>query len=112
MTCNGVFRVSELPREPMPFLDGRQLGDKASLLTALGQALHFPDYYGANWDALDECLADLSWHEGPLRLLITHADNIPDALRENLIEIFLEAAKQWAEAGRAFALYLAISAAS
>ena len=107
MTHNGVFRVSALPREPMPVLDGRQLGDKASLLAALGQALHFPDYYGGNWDALDECLADLSWHEGPLRLLITDADTLPDSLRENLIEIFLDAAKQWAEMGRAFALYLA-----
>ena len=107
MTHNGVFRVSALPREPMPILDGRQLGDKASLLAALGQVLHFPDYYGGNWDALDECLADLSWHEGPLRLLITDADTLPDSLRENLIEIFLDAAKQWAETGRAFALYLA-----
>jgi hypothetical protein len=40
-------------------------------------------------------------------LLITDADTLPDSLRENLIEIFLDAAKQWAEMGRAFALYLA-----
>jgi RNAse (barnase) inhibitor barstar len=111
MTRNGVFRVSELPTESMPILDGRDLGDKASLLAALGQALRFPGYYGGNWDALDECLADLSWHEGPLRLLITHADTIPDDLRKTLIEIFLDAAKRWAEAGRAFTLYLVDSAA-
>jgi RNAse (barnase) inhibitor barstar len=106
MTHNGVFRVGELPREPMPSLDGRLLGDKARLLAALGQALHFPDYYGGNWDALDECLADLSWHKGPLRLLITHADAIPDDLRSLLIGIFDDAARLWAESGRPFALYL------
>ncbi|MDP2431000.1 MAG: barstar family protein [Pseudomonadota bacterium] len=109
---NGVFRISALPAQAMPILDGRLLGDKESLLAALGRELHFPDYYGGNWDALDECLADLSWHTGPLRLLITHADSLPDNLRESLVEVFLDAAKPWAEAGRIFALYLADSAAS
>lgn len=109
---NGVYRISVLPAESMPSLDGRQLGDKTSLLAALGQALIFPDYYGGNWDALDECLVDLSWHEGPLRLLITHADSLPRDLRDNLIEIFLSAAKQWREVDKSFALYLADSSAS
>ncbi len=112
MTENGVFRVSALPTEPMHVLDGRLLGDKASLLCALSRELHFPDYFGGNWDALDECLADLSWHAGPLRLLITHAESLPDDLRESLVEIFLGAAKLWAEEGRPFALYLADGAAS
>ena len=108
---NGVYRVSRFPTEAMPVLDGRLLGDKSSLLAALGQALNFPDYYGGNWDALDECLIDLSWHSGPLRLLITHADVIPDALRKDLIEIFLQAARLWADEGRVFALFLADSKA-
>jgi RNAse (barnase) inhibitor barstar len=107
MTGNGVFRVTALPTEPMPTLDGRLLGDKASLLAELGRALRFPDYYGGNWDALEECLADLSWHRGPLRLLITHAEAIPDDLRANLSDIFAAAARQWAVENRPFALYLA-----
>jgi RNAse (barnase) inhibitor barstar len=104
---NGVFRISTLPTQVMPTLDGRLLGDKAALLAELGRALDFPDYYGGNWDALEECLADLSWHDGPLLLLITHADALVDDLRENLIEIFQQAARAWAAEGRAFALYLA-----
>ncbi len=103
---NGVFHVGVAPGAAMPHLDGRLLGDKDALLTALGHALHFPDYYGANWDALEECLGDLSWHEGPVQLLITHADHLPADLRETLEEIFTEAAQSWADEGRPFALYL------
>jgi RNAse (barnase) inhibitor barstar len=107
MMNNGVFRVRELPAEPMPTLDGRMLGDKANLLAALAGALRFPDYFGGNWDALDECLTDLSWHEGALRLGITHSEQLSAEVRDSLIEIFLLAAKRWAEADRPFALYLA-----
>ena len=34
---------------------------KAALLDALFVALRFPDYFGGNWDALEECIRDLSW---------------------------------------------------
>lgn len=106
---NGVYRVSRLPSEAMPVLDGRLLGDKSSLLAAVGHALRFPDYYGGNWDALDECLADLSWHEGAVNLLITHADAIPGDLLAMLIEAFTDAAGIWLESGRPFALYLHVA---
>ena len=110
---NGVFQigpapgdVSEPPGGPMPYLDGRDLTDKDRLLTALGRVLDFPDYYGNNWDALDECLADLSWHDGPLYLLISHAVCIPLDLRLVLTDIFADAAQHWAAQGRPFALFL------
>ena len=110
---NGIFRIGPAPGEgsvppgdPMPSLDGRDLVDKGRLLTALGRALNFPDYYGNNWDALDECLDDLSWHDGPLYLLITHAECIPADLREVLTDIFADAARCWATQSRPFALFL------
>ena len=43
------------------YLDGRTIDDKASFLAACADAMQFPAYFGRNWDALDDCLNDLSW---------------------------------------------------
>jgi RNAse (barnase) inhibitor barstar len=31
------------------------------LFSAVATALQFPGYFGRNWDALDECLRDMTW---------------------------------------------------
>jgi RNAse (barnase) inhibitor barstar len=107
---NGVYRLARdpesLPASLVPVLDGRSLNDKAELLAALGRALDLPDYYGGNWDALEECLNDLSWREGPLWLVLYHADAVAADLLDTLVEIFAEAAAFWAEQGRACSLFL------
>jgi RNAse (barnase) inhibitor barstar len=41
------------------YVDGWRHQDKREVLTAIGQALAFPDYYGRNLDALNDCLRDL-----------------------------------------------------
>jgi len=35
--------------------------EKQRLLDELCLRLQFPDYFGDNWDALEECIRDLSW---------------------------------------------------
>jgi RNAse (barnase) inhibitor barstar len=42
-------------------IDGRNVKQKADLLNIISQEMRFPSYFGHNWDALDECLRDLSW---------------------------------------------------
>lgn len=107
---NGVYRLDlppeELPARLVPVLDGRGLADKDELLATLGRALDFPDYYGGNWDALEECLNDLSWRDGPAWLVIRHADAIPGELLAPLLDIFAEAAETWSGEGRSCALFL------
>jgi RNAse (barnase) inhibitor barstar len=56
-------------------LDGRAITDAAELLAACAAAWRFPDWYGANFDALADCLADLSWLPAPgYALLWRHAE--------------------------------------
>lgn len=39
------------------------ISDKAGLLAELARAFALPDWFGHNWDALQDCLCDLSWKE-------------------------------------------------
>lgn len=40
-------------------LDGKAARDKRALMAALAREMNFPGYFGANWDALRDCLTDL-----------------------------------------------------
>jgi Barstar (barnase inhibitor) len=43
-------------------LDGRRIASKRALLSAVAKAADFPRWFGENWDALADCLDDLSWY--------------------------------------------------
>lgn len=80
-------------------LDCSKITTKSGLLKAIGPAMHFPDYYGENWDAFEECLTDLSWAEGKgTVLLLEHVDGIAkntDAW-ETFCEILEDSCDYWA----------------
>jgi len=103
---NGIYRLSQSDFGFQPALDGRALRSKKALLVGVARALDFPDYFGENWDALEECLSDMSWRDGQISLLIEHADSIPDALFATFREVFGQMAEQWAEQGRVCSLFL------
>lgn len=64
-----------------------KLRSKQKLLRALATKLRFPDYFGENWDALDECLGDLSWL-GDQKIDLIHSD-LPLLAGGELLPIYL-----------------------
>ena len=66
----------------------------------------FPEWFGHNWDALLDCLADLGWRpaEGYV-VILEHCDGIhgraePDFVQT--LQVFEAAANEWREQGVAF----------
>lgn len=73
-------------------LPGR-LRRKLDLLRALSARLKFPAYFGHNWDALEECLRDLSWLGAGVNIVLLH-EQIPltdDGQRRTYIDILRSA---------------------
>ncbi|MFF5706395.1 barstar family protein [Streptomyces sp. NPDC012794] len=88
-------------------LDG--VRSKAALMRRCARALRAPEWFGGNWDALADVLADLSWlPEAPGRLLAVtswrgYAADRPDDW-DTLREILEGAADFWREQDGAPAL--------
>ncbi len=58
-------------------IDGRDMDREASLMRILNSVLGLPEYFGHNWDALDECLADREFEPRvPTVLVIHHAEGV------------------------------------
>jgi hypothetical protein len=76
---DAVAAVNRKPRTVARFLRGRKMRTAAALFDEFAAALQFPSYFGENWDALDECLADLSWLPADRYLIaITSAPEVLD----------------------------------
>lgn len=68
---SGVYRPTQDPSEiaraarsaklSIVKVDLRKVQSKRDFLTRLAKALYCPPDFGMNWDALSDCLRDLSW---------------------------------------------------
>ena len=109
---SGVYRVLR-PDEALDATHATQLDlarvdfagatGKEALLAHLGRALGFPDWFGGNWDALEDCLTDLSWRTGAGHvLLIERQGDLPLDDLGVLIDVLAAAAEHWRGRGRPF----------
>ena len=84
---------------------GRARG-KSALLRLLARTLKFPKYFGRNWDALHDCLTDLSWLDASGWLVvITNSRSFAERHKEDFataIEVLASAAEYWSGHGKPF----------
>ena len=83
------------------FLSG--ISEKQALLEQIARTLEFPQWFGGNWDALEDCLTDLSWLKaGGHVLIFEDTAQLPHDERGVLADILAAAAAYWAERKRPF----------
>jgi RNAse (barnase) inhibitor barstar len=74
------------------------ISDEVSLFNAVSQALKFPDYFGRNWNALLDCLEDLSWiKERDVILVHNDVPSLPMQGLTDYVVVLAEAIKNWRE---------------
>lgn len=89
-------------------LDG--CADKAEFLERTANALGFPAWFGGNWDAFFDCLADLGWRPARGHLLVFENTSAmrrhaPESL-DTAITILADAAAAWDDRGRPFRAFV------
>jgi RNAse (barnase) inhibitor barstar len=83
-------------------LDETRMTDAAHVFYEFSDALLFPAYFGWNWNALSDCLRDLSWLDADGYLIVI--ENAPRSLsstaedRYTLFRILSRAVHHWASA--------------
>jgi len=91
-------------------IEGKNIARKEQLLNHVATALRFPGYFGDNWDALEECLADMEWIDAPGYVIYyDHIDVLlaahPDQFA-TFVEICRDAVGSWKEDGTAMVILL------
>jgi hypothetical protein len=74
---------------------------KEDLLDRVAKGLAFPDWFGRNWDALEDCLTDLSWCEADGHVFVFEHVTPGDDLGV-LIDVLASSAEFWAARRRSF----------
>ena len=101
---SGVYRVTRSDAIDDVMSDAAQIDLKdGNALHAISQALRFPDWFGGNWDALEDCLGDLSWRPGNGHVLVLR--NWQALTSDDLgvlIDVLRSSAEFWQGRGRPF----------
>lgn len=102
---SGVYRTSEekaiLDATRGARLDVVAVEAKVNLFDSLARALAFPDWFGRNWDALEDVLTDLSWRQGDGHVVLFRSYPTGEELAI-LLDVLRSAAEYWTGRGKPF----------
>lgn len=105
---SGVYRTARVD-EIAEAVRGSRLAlsrivvERNRVLQSIASALEFPDWFGENWDALEDCLTDLSWRKAAGHVLVFEGVGALAAdERGTLIDVLASAAQFWAQQGTPF----------
>ena len=82
-------------------LDVVTLDAKENLFDNLARALAFPDWFGGNWDALEDVLGDLSWRKGDGHVVVFRTYPAGEDFGI-LVDVLRTTAEYWAGRGKPF----------
>ena len=112
---SGLYRVAEagIPREAareaglaLLEISLESVSDKDALLRHFATVLAFPEWFGGNWDALEDCLTDFSWRQAAGYVLLLHgADGLAQRCPDDygvLIDVLGACAQYWRERAMPF----------
>ena len=78
-------------------IDGGEIADRDDLIEALADALALPDWFGRNWDALDEVLHDPTARNEAVTLVVSDATAFwreHPRMAGTLVEVWLDSAPE------------------
>lgn len=84
---------------------------KQQVLSTIAESFYFPRHFGKNFDALFDCLTDLVHKSGTQPGFLVVLEQIPNTpkfdkeARENLLDVFRDAADYWADKKVAFRVF-------
>ena len=82
-------------------LDVLRIDAADDVFAGMARALEFPSWFGSNWDALEDCLSDLSWREREGYVLLVASYPRGDAFGV-LTDVLRSVAEYWASRGKPF----------
>lgn len=97
--ASGAAVVADAAREAA--LDLVRIDAQEALFEGIAKALDFPAWFGRNWDALEDCLGDLSWRGAEGSVLVFDGYPDGDALGV-LLDVLRSSAEYWSQRGRPF----------
>ena len=119
----GVYRVANEDIAPLSAamrdaalrvntIDLQGCNDKRTLLARVAAQLDFPRSFGGNWDALLDCLRDLSWMKANgYALFFSDADELQENAEKDFdtfLDVLEDASKTWLEQDVPFWAFVAL----